>query len=465
MGLPSRSPRGFVARSRRSSSRVCRSRSHARGASRRRAPAAAVRDPAARRRMGSRPVAGAVVAAVRRARRPLRRRPPRRRPRRRRRAPRCAPRTRARSRSPATSPARCTSSSRTPAGCARRTRSSPTVAVRPGQRVARGARGRHAGRQRREHAAGVLHFGLRVGERYVDPMLLFRPRDLTALVRLVPADPSPGAPWTSSSAGPGSTPTSASRSPPRADLGARYRDRSRPGWRRRLGWLRRRRPARRRRRRRRLRRHRLDRRTRPSTRSTRVSSCCARPAESAEQLRRGSKAAALAAREVRVAADHVRDALLRRPWARPDSTSSRSVSASASGPSTSARARAGSRRHGRLGPPPDGGRRDRQLDTSDRRAAASGSTRRRSGTTTDEVRWFSYAADGRAAYDAGRHLRRPRRCGRARSRDQLRALRARAPRPRGRPDRALAGRGRRRRVPRTRLRRRPIRRSRRSAPS
>ena len=38
------------------------------------------------------------------------------------------------------------------------------------------------------HGAGVLHFGVRVGERYVDPMLLFEPDDLTQLVRLVPVD-------------------------------------------------------------------------------------------------------------------------------------------------------------------------------------------------------------------------------------------------------------------------------------
>jgi hypothetical protein len=36
--------------------------------------------------------------------------------------------------------------------------------------------------------AGVLHFGLRVGDRYVDPMALFSPTDLTRLIRLVPAD-------------------------------------------------------------------------------------------------------------------------------------------------------------------------------------------------------------------------------------------------------------------------------------
>lgn len=41
------------------------------------------------------------------------------------------------------------------------------------------------------HAPGVLHFGLRVGGRPVDPALLFSTSDLTALVRLVPVDGSP----------------------------------------------------------------------------------------------------------------------------------------------------------------------------------------------------------------------------------------------------------------------------------
>ena len=38
------------------------------------------------------------------------------------------------------------------------------------------------------HDGSALHFGLRVGDRYVDPMQLFRPVDLTKLVHLVPAD-------------------------------------------------------------------------------------------------------------------------------------------------------------------------------------------------------------------------------------------------------------------------------------
>lgn len=36
------------------------------------------------------------------------------------------------------------------------------------------------------HPPGVLHFSLRRGERYLDPMALFRPVDLAAIVHLVP---------------------------------------------------------------------------------------------------------------------------------------------------------------------------------------------------------------------------------------------------------------------------------------
>jgi hypothetical protein len=62
-----------------------------------------------------------------------------------------------------------------------------SVAVRRGQRVARGDVVGTAGGGSGEHA-GVLHFGLRVGDRYVDPMRLFAPTDLTRLIRLVPHD-------------------------------------------------------------------------------------------------------------------------------------------------------------------------------------------------------------------------------------------------------------------------------------
>lgn len=62
-----------------------------------------------------------------------------------------------------------------------------SVAVRRGQQVDRGTVLGTAGGGTGEHA-GVLHFGLRVGDRYVDPMVLFAPADLTRLIRLVPAD-------------------------------------------------------------------------------------------------------------------------------------------------------------------------------------------------------------------------------------------------------------------------------------
>ena len=59
--------------------------------------------------------------------------------------------------------------------------------VQRGQRVVRGQVIGLAGGVGPEHAAGVFHFGLRVGETYVDPMKLFAPVDLAAAVRLVPA--------------------------------------------------------------------------------------------------------------------------------------------------------------------------------------------------------------------------------------------------------------------------------------
>lgn len=46
------------------------------------------------------------------------------------------------------------------------------------------------------HSDGVLHFALRLGDRYLDPMLLFRPVDLTKVVRLAPVDPPDERPWT-----------------------------------------------------------------------------------------------------------------------------------------------------------------------------------------------------------------------------------------------------------------------------
>ena len=62
------------------------------------------------------------------------------------------------------------------------------VDVRVGQRVRRGEVVGAAGGVGDGHGSGILHFGVRIGDRYVDPMALFRPRDLTQLVRLVPVD-------------------------------------------------------------------------------------------------------------------------------------------------------------------------------------------------------------------------------------------------------------------------------------
>src|SRR6185312_12906948 len=63
-----------------------------------------------------------------------------------------------------------------------------SVAVRRGQSVARGDVVGTAGGTGPDHDGTVLHLGLRVGDRYVDPMQLFHPSDLTKLVHLVPAD-------------------------------------------------------------------------------------------------------------------------------------------------------------------------------------------------------------------------------------------------------------------------------------
>ncbi len=62
------------------------------------------------------------------------------------------------------------------------------VDVHVGDRVERGQAVGAAGGSGDGHGSGVLHFGVRIGERYVDPMLLFEPDDLTQLVRLVPVD-------------------------------------------------------------------------------------------------------------------------------------------------------------------------------------------------------------------------------------------------------------------------------------
>jgi Peptidase family M23/Putative serine esterase (DUF676) len=70
-----------------------------------------------------------------------------------------------------------------------------SVLVRAGQRVARGDVVGSSGGAGTDHDGSVLHLGLRIGDRYVDPMLLFRPGDLTKLVRLVPAGDPHETPW------------------------------------------------------------------------------------------------------------------------------------------------------------------------------------------------------------------------------------------------------------------------------
>src|SRR5687768_14754599 len=69
------------------------------------------------------------------------------------------------------------------------------VDVRTGQTVKRGDVLGVTGGIGPDHHGGVVHLGLRVDERYVDPMQLFEPTDLTELVRLVPTDLPPARPW------------------------------------------------------------------------------------------------------------------------------------------------------------------------------------------------------------------------------------------------------------------------------
>jgi murein DD-endopeptidase MepM/ murein hydrolase activator NlpD len=70
-----------------------------------------------------------------------------------------------------------------------------SVSVRTGQEVSRGDVLGATGGTGPDHDGSVLHLGLRVGDRYVDPMQLFRPSDLTKLVHLVPADAPAESPW------------------------------------------------------------------------------------------------------------------------------------------------------------------------------------------------------------------------------------------------------------------------------
>ncbi|HEX4491525.1 MAG TPA: M23 family metallopeptidase [Acidimicrobiia bacterium] len=59
-----------------------------------------------------------------------------------------------------------------------------SIAVVRGQHVARGETVGTTGGTGPQHAADVLHFGVRVGDDYIDPMLLFGPPDLGAIVHL-----------------------------------------------------------------------------------------------------------------------------------------------------------------------------------------------------------------------------------------------------------------------------------------
>ncbi|HEX5587943.1 MAG TPA: M23 family metallopeptidase, partial [Acidimicrobiia bacterium] len=73
-----------------------------------------------------------------------------------------------------------------------------SVAVHTGDVVARGEVIGATGGTNDDHHGDVLHLGLRLGDRYLDPMLLFRPVDLTRVVHLAPTDPPDESPWTES---------------------------------------------------------------------------------------------------------------------------------------------------------------------------------------------------------------------------------------------------------------------------
>jgi hypothetical protein len=70
------------------------------------------------------------------------------------------------------------------------------VSVREGQHVARGEIIGTTGGTNDDHDGTVLHFGLRVGDRYVDPMGLFSPVDLAAIVHLAPVGAPHEEAWT-----------------------------------------------------------------------------------------------------------------------------------------------------------------------------------------------------------------------------------------------------------------------------
>ena len=111
-----------------------------------------------------------------------------------------------------------------------------------------------------DHDGSVLHLGLRVGDRYVDPMALFRPSDLTKLVRLVPGGRAERDAVVAGRASDATSRSSLRLPDARRRVTARAYDRRRI--------VRQRRPADRRRGRRGVRRRRLARRPAPTTRST-----------------------------------------------------------------------------------------------------------------------------------------------------------------------------------------------------
>jgi len=74
------------------------------------------------------------------------------------------------------------------------------IRVARGDAVRRGTPLGITGGSGEAHQPGSLHLGLRAGDTYLDPMLLFGPPDLTLLVRLVPHDLPPGRPWDTESA-------------------------------------------------------------------------------------------------------------------------------------------------------------------------------------------------------------------------------------------------------------------------
>jgi hypothetical protein len=69
------------------------------------------------------------------------------------------------------------------------------VGVRAGQSVGRGQVVGSTGGGGPGQPAGSVHFGLRLGDRYVDPTVLFGPCDLTKLVHLAPVDQPDRRPW------------------------------------------------------------------------------------------------------------------------------------------------------------------------------------------------------------------------------------------------------------------------------